>query len=81
LLVSAASIFEYRDRAKQDDVCSLADGVRLMARDGKARVIDISDGWWQDIDTPEMHHRAEEVLRLKKLRWRPAGVPSIGGRS
>ena len=36
---------------------------RLMARDGKARAIDIGAAWWQDVDTPEMFQHAAEVLR------------------
>ena len=53
-------MFDYLRRALTDDDCSLADGVRLMAEDGKALAIDIGDAWWQDVDTPEMLARAEE---------------------
>jgi choline kinase len=49
--------------------CSLADGVRLMAADGKVRAIDIGTAWWQDVDTPEMRAHAEENLRgLARLK-------------
>jgi choline kinase len=59
------TMFDYLRRAIKDDDCSLADGVRLMAEDGKALAIDIGDAWWQDVDTPEMLARAEqEVPRL-----------------
>ena len=53
-------IFEYLRRAQQDGDCSLSDGMRLLAADGKASAIDIGDAWWQDVDTPEMLARAEE---------------------
>lgn len=53
-------MFDYLRRALKDDDCSLADGVRLMASEGKARAIDIGEAWWQDVDTPEMLARAEE---------------------
>jgi 1L-myo-inositol 1-phosphate cytidylyltransferase len=53
-------MFEYLRRALKDDDCSLADGVRLMAADGKALAIDIGEAWWQDVDTPEMLARAEQ---------------------
>ncbi len=48
---------------KKDGDCSLADGVRLMASDGKVRAIDIGEAWWQDVDTPEMHAHAEAHFR------------------
>jgi choline kinase len=56
-------MFDYLRRARNDDDCSLADGVRLMAEDGKALAIDIGDAWWQDVDTPEMLARAEQETK------------------
>ena len=63
LFVCPHEIFRYLERAKQNGDCSLADGIRLMAEDGKTRAIDIGDAWWQDVDTPEMRAHAEENLR------------------
>lgn len=65
-------IFNYlrnaQSRSRGSD-CSLADGVRLMASDGKVRAIDIGPAWWQDVDTPEMRAHAEENLRdLARLK-------------
>jgi len=58
-------MFDYLRCALKDDDCSLADGVRLMAGEGKALAVDIADAWWQDVDTPEMLARAErEAKRL-----------------
>src|SRR6266404_4092875 len=57
------TIFDYLRGALKDDDCSLADGVRLMAADGKALAIDIGEAWWQDVDTPEMLVQAEEEMR------------------
>jgi choline kinase len=56
-------LFDYLRRALKADDCSLADGVRLMAADGKARAIDIGEAWWQDVDTPEMLARAEQEAK------------------
>ena len=56
-------VFDYLRHAVKDDDCSLADGVRLMAEDGKALAIDIGDAWWQDVDTPEMLTRAEQEAK------------------
>lgn len=33
---------------------SLSDGVRVLAEEGRASVLDVEDCFWQDIDTPEM---------------------------
>lgn len=59
LFVCPQEIFQYLERAKKNDDCSLADGVRLMAEDGKARAIDIGEAWWQDVDTATMLQQAE----------------------
>jgi choline kinase len=68
IFICPETIFEYLRRVLKNDDCSLADGVRLMAEEGNARAIDISEAWWQDVDTPEMLARAEEeVARLSAL--------------
>ena len=62
-------LFDYLRGAQRKGDCSLADGVRLMASDGKVRAIDIGPAWWQDVDTPEMRAHAEENLRdLARLK-------------
>jgi 1L-myo-inositol 1-phosphate cytidylyltransferase len=68
LFVCPLEIFTYLNRAKKNNDCSLADGVRLMAADNKARAIDIGDAWWQDVDTPEMLADAEKNLRARATR-------------
>jgi len=68
IFVCPESIFEYLRRVLKNGDCSLADGVRLMAEEGKALAVDIGEAWWQDVDTPEMLARAEqEVARLSAL--------------
>jgi 1L-myo-inositol 1-phosphate cytidylyltransferase len=62
LFICPPGIFDYLERVKMNGDCSLADGVRAMALDGKVRAIDIGDAWWQDVDTPEMLREAEEKL-------------------
>jgi choline kinase len=62
IFLCSNELFDYLRRAQREGDCSLADGVRLMAADGKVRAIDIGPAWWQDVDTPEMRAHAEENL-------------------
>jgi choline kinase len=65
LFVCPLEIFDHLERAKsgsRESDCSLADGVRLMARDNKVRAIDIGESWWQDVDTPQMLQHAERQM-------------------
>jgi 1L-myo-inositol 1-phosphate cytidylyltransferase len=65
LFVCPTEFFDYLEQAKSRQGgtdCSLADGVRAMAADGKVNAIDIGDAWWQDIDTPEMLAAAEKRM-------------------
>jgi 1L-myo-inositol 1-phosphate cytidylyltransferase len=70
LFICPEAIFDYLERARSGgrNDCALADGVRLMAADGKVRAIDIGQAWWQDVDTPQMLLRAEERMRAVKRR-------------
>lgn len=61
IFVCPELVFDYLRHALNEDDCSLADGVRLMAAAGNALAIDIGAAWWQDVDTPEMLARAEAV--------------------
>jgi 1L-myo-inositol 1-phosphate cytidylyltransferase len=74
LFVANDDLFDYLEAAKRNDDCSLADGVRLMAADGKVRAIDIGDAWWQDVDTPAMLLAAAKHLRRKFKPLSPTTV-------
>ncbi|MEO6970347.1 MAG: NTP transferase domain-containing protein, partial [Chthoniobacterales bacterium] len=68
LFLCPNELFVYLRRAQRDGDCSLADGVRLMAADGKVQTIDIGSAWWQDVDTPGMYAQAEEHFRRADQR-------------
>jgi choline kinase len=65
LFVANHELFDYLEAAKRSGDCSLADGVRLMAADGKVRAIDIGNAWWQDVDTPKMLLAAQKHIRAR----------------
>jgi 1L-myo-inositol 1-phosphate cytidylyltransferase len=67
LFVCPPGSFDYLEKAKRGEDCSLADGVRAMATDGKARAIDIGDAWWQDIDSPETLEQARKLIASKRV--------------
>jgi choline kinase len=68
LFVCPDAIFPYLESAKRNGDCSLSDGVRAMARDGKAHAIDIGAAWWQDVDTPEALLHATKHLAASTSR-------------
>ncbi len=65
IFVCPIEIFAYLERVQVNDDCSLADGVRAMAEDGKARVIDIGEAWWQDVDDSGMLREAETIAAIR----------------
>ena len=65
LFVANDELFSYLETAKRGGDCSLADGVRLMADEGKVRAVDIGDAWWQDVDTPKTLAAAQNHLRAR----------------
>ena len=71
LFVCPPEIFAYLEQAKSKNGgsdCSLANGVELMAADGKVRGIDIGSARWHDIDTPRVLEHAEQDTSWRVLR-------------
>jgi choline kinase len=50
-----------REFAQRGD-CSLSDGVMRAAARSRARIVDIGDAFWQDVDTPGARARAERIV-------------------
>jgi 1L-myo-inositol 1-phosphate cytidylyltransferase len=71
LFVCPSDIFPYLRQAKAingGNDCSLANGIELMAIDGKVRGIDIGSARWHDIDTPQILRHAEQDTSWRALR-------------
>ena len=64
MFLSSPVLFEKLERAMKDGNCSLSDGMRQLAREGKLRAFDIGAAQWEDLDTPEALLHAERVLDL-----------------
>lgn len=67
MFLCTTALFEALEACRGPEGCSLSDGVRLLAKQGRMRAFDIEDAFWQDVDTPEMLAYAERVL-LSRLR-------------
>ena len=62
MFLCSAALFERLESAKINDNCSLSDGMRELAQEGKLRAFDIGDGHWQDVDSPQALAYAELIF-------------------
>ena len=71
LFICPSQIFAYLEQAKSKNStgdCSLANGIELMAADGKVRGIDIGPARWHDIDTPRLLEHAQQDTSWRVIR-------------
>jgi 1L-myo-inositol 1-phosphate cytidylyltransferase len=71
VFVCPSDIFAYLEGAKSmngGSDCSLANGIELMAADGRVHAIDIGSGRWHDIDTPRVLEHAEQDTSWRAAR-------------
>ena len=52
MFLCSEALFGWLEKAAVNGNCSLSDGLRLMAAEGKFKGSDIGDAHWQDVDTP-----------------------------
>ncbi len=64
LFKCTTGLFDALEQAKLErgGDCSLSDGIKRLAGDGKMGTCDIGSAWWQDVDTPGALHFAEKML-------------------
>ena len=66
MFLCTPAVFSALERAQRNDDCSLSDGMRLLAQQGKFRGFDIGNASWQDVDTPEALAHAELVFAAEQ---------------
>ncbi len=62
VMLCTPGLFEGLERAAAKDRHGLSDGLRELAREGRARTLDVTGQPWIDVDTPEALHEAERWL-------------------
>lgn len=62
LFLCSSKVFEYANQAAKEGASELAGCVRIAARNGDARVIDVSGHLWADIDTKSDLDRAKKLI-------------------
>lgn len=62
MFLCTPALFDRLDAASKDGNCSLSDGMQQLAREGRLRAMEIGEGQWQDLDTPEALAYAEGVF-------------------
>ena len=62
IMLCTAGLFEGLERAAACNKHGLSDGLRELAREGRARIVDVTGMSWLDVDTPEDLREAERRL-------------------
>jgi choline kinase len=62
MFLCSPALFDRLESATKDGNCSLSDGMRQLAREQRLRALEIGEGQWQDLDTPEALAHAEGVF-------------------
>ena len=63
VFVCTSGLLDSLERAyQQKGDTSISDGVQELASQNKMYTVDIGDGFWQDVDTPEMLEYVEGIL-------------------
>ncbi len=62
MFLCSPALFDRLESATRDGNCSLSDGMRQLAAEGRFRALEIGDAQWQDVDTPEALAHAEGIF-------------------
>jgi choline kinase len=66
MFLCSPALFDRLELAIKDGNCSLSDGMRQLIAEGRLRALEIGEGRWQDLDTPEAFAHAEAVFDSKE---------------
>src|SRR6267378_1912828 len=59
MFLCSPTLFDRLELATKEGNCSLSDGMRQLIPEGRLRALEIGEGRWQDVDTPEALAHAE----------------------
>jgi len=62
IFLCSTAIFSALEKGLENGDSSLSGGIRVLAQQGKARVFDIGDSCWVDVDDEKQLRRAEKLL-------------------
>jgi 1L-myo-inositol 1-phosphate cytidylyltransferase len=74
MFLCSTALFDRLESATRDGNCSLSDGMRELAREGRFRAMEIGEADWQDVDTPEALRHAEAAF-YPHLPYYPVAEP------
>jgi CDP-L-myo-inositol myo-inositolphosphotransferase len=62
IFLCSPAIFNAIEESSDNDDVSLTGGIRVLAKRGKAKILDIKDGFWIDVDDEEAFKKVEGKL-------------------
>jgi 1L-myo-inositol 1-phosphate cytidylyltransferase len=62
MFLCGPALFDRLELASKKGNCSLSDGMRQLIAEKRLRALEIGEGQWQDLDTPEALAHAEAVF-------------------
>lgn len=62
LFACTPALFDALETARKSGAGTVDDALRVLAAERRMRTFDIGDGYWQDVDTPEMLAEAERLV-------------------
>src|SRR5271165_6905794 len=74
MFLCSPALFGWLEKAAANGNCSLSDGLRLRATDGKFKGFDIGAAHWQDVDTPAALDYAQQMFPANC--WNTSDGPS-----